>query len=133
MDPGANLIATQDSRHTVQRDTEPVMGFILQLERILQRAYGKDNMSVETKDILLYGQLHASLWYSLIKAPTVSGANILYITTLWQWKSLTNLMNGERFIKIIPANLFLIILFLCRLKSIHKKFYSSKFLTCSIR
>ena len=38
MDPGCKAIAAQDFRHTVQKDTEPVMDFILRLERIFQRA-----------------------------------------------------------------------------------------------
>ena len=32
-------------------------------------------MSTETKETLLYGQLHEGLRYSLMKAPAVSGAN----------------------------------------------------------
>ena len=74
MDPGCKGIAAQDFHHMVQGDTEPVMDFILRLERIFRRAYGKDKMSAETKDTLLYGQLHAGLRYRLMKAPAVSGA-----------------------------------------------------------
>ena len=61
MDPGCKAIAAEDFRHTVQGDTKPVM-------RIFRRAYGKDKMSAETKDTLLYVQLHPGLQYSLMKA-----------------------------------------------------------------
>ena len=38
-----------------------------------------------------------------------NGCCILYSAKLWRWKSLRNLMNGERFIKVFPPNLFLLI------------------------
>ena len=75
LDLGGKAVAAQDFRHTVQGETELVADFVRQLERVFRRAYGRDRMSTETKETLLYGQLHEGLRYSLMKAPAVSGAN----------------------------------------------------------
>ena len=72
---GGKAVAAQDFRHTVQGETELVVDFVRRLERVFRRAYGRDRMSTETKETLLYGQLHEGLRYSLMKAPAVSGAN----------------------------------------------------------
>ena len=39
-----------------------------------QIAFGRENLSAETRDTLLYGQLQEGLSYSLIESPSVSGA-----------------------------------------------------------
>lgn len=38
--------------------------------------------------------------------------DILYNAKLWRWKSLMNLMDGGRFVKVFPSNLSLLILLL---------------------
>ena len=48
--------------------------FTRRLERTFRAAYGRDEMSVETRDTLLYGQLQDGLSLRLMQAPAVSGA-----------------------------------------------------------
>jgi hypothetical protein len=74
LDPGSRSTAIQDFRHARQRESKPVGDFILRLERIFRSAHGRDTMSTETRDALLYGQLQEGLLYELLKAPSVSGA-----------------------------------------------------------
>ena len=74
LDSGSRVVAAQDFRHLSQRVTEPVSYFIYQLEKTFRRAYGHEQMSEETRNTLLYGQLNEELKYSLIKSPAVSGA-----------------------------------------------------------
>ena len=63
-------MAGQDFRRTMQKDTETVADFICRLERTFCIAFGSDKLSKETKDAMLYGQLHLSI----IRSPSVSGA-----------------------------------------------------------
>lgn len=51
LDPGSRALAAQDFRHTVQRDQEPVVDFIRRLEQTFRLAYGKEGMSIETRDM----------------------------------------------------------------------------------
>ena len=74
LDPGGRALAAQDFRHTVQGETEGVADFIRRLERTFRIAYGRDNMSSETRDTLLHSQLQEGLRYDLMKGPAVSGA-----------------------------------------------------------
>ena len=74
LDPGSRTLAAQDFRHTVQREDEPVPDFIRRLERAFNIAYGRDGMTGETRDTLLYGQLQEGLKYDIMKSPAVSGA-----------------------------------------------------------
>ena len=53
--------------------------------------------------------------------------DILYSTKVWQFKTLTNLMNGSQFIKVYPTNLFFLMLFLWDLRSIHQRFVYDQF------
>ena len=53
---------------------ESVADSIRRLERTFRSAYGRDVMSVETKDTLLYGQLQDGLRLELMQGPAVSGA-----------------------------------------------------------
>ena len=57
LDPGSRVLAGQDFRHTAQRDGESVSDFVRRLERTFHVAYGRDRMSSETKEAILYGQL----------------------------------------------------------------------------
>ena len=74
LDPGSKALAAQDFRHTVQSPKESVSDFIRRLEQVFRRAYGKEQMSTETRDTLLHGQLQEGLSDALIRAPAVSGA-----------------------------------------------------------
>ena len=75
LDPGSKTLAAQDFRHTLQKEGESVADFIRRLERVFRLAYGRDKMTTETRDTLLYGQLHAGLAYVLTQGSAVSGAS----------------------------------------------------------
>lgn len=74
LDRGGKALAAQEFRHTVQQSSELVSDFILRIEQTFRRAYGREQMSAETRDTLLYGQLQEGLKYTLVKSPAVSGA-----------------------------------------------------------
>jgi len=67
-------LAAQDFRHATQGSSESVSDYILRLEKVFRQAYGQDNMGSETRRMLLYAQLQEGLRYTLMKAPSVSGA-----------------------------------------------------------
>ena len=74
IDAGCKAVAAQDFRHLRQGDSESVSDLIRRLERTFRIAYGRDSMSAETRDALLYGQLQEALRYELMRAPAVSGS-----------------------------------------------------------
>ena len=74
LDPGFRTLAAQDFRHTRQKESETVTDFICRLERTFQLAYGRDPMSQETRQMLLYGQLQEGLRDEMMKSSAVSGA-----------------------------------------------------------
>ena len=74
LDPGSKAVAAQDFRHATQKDSESVADFVRRLERMFRIAYGRDPMSNETRDTLLYCQLQEGLRYELMRGPAVSGA-----------------------------------------------------------
>ena len=73
LDPGDQSIAALDFRHTSQKPGETVSDFIRQLEKVFQTAFGRENLSAETRDVLLYGQLQEGLSYVVMESPSVSG------------------------------------------------------------
>jgi len=74
LDPGNQTLAALDFRHAVQGDSETVADYIRWLEHIFQIGFGKDRISLETRNVLLYSQLQSGLVFELSKAPAVSGA-----------------------------------------------------------
>ena len=58
-----------------QQAGETVSEFISRLEKTFRKAYGHENITADTRNTLLYGQLHEGLRYNLLKAPAVSGAS----------------------------------------------------------
>ena len=74
LDPGNQTLATLDFRHAVWKDSEAVADYVRRLERTFQIGFGRDRMSTETRNVLLYGQLQSGLTLELSKAPAVSGA-----------------------------------------------------------
>ena len=74
LDTNNRVLAAQDFRHTIQRPTESVAEYIRRIEQTYRTAYGRDRMSSETRDTLLYSQLQEGLRYDLMQAPAVSGA-----------------------------------------------------------
>ena len=74
LDPGNQTLAALDFRHTAQKADESVSDFIGRLEQIFQTGFGREHLSHETRDMLLYGQLQEGLLYCLMESPAVSGA-----------------------------------------------------------
>ena len=74
LDPGSRAVAAQEFQHSLQAHGEGVADFVLRLECTFRIAYGREKLSPETRDALLYGQLQEGLCYSLAQAPAVSGA-----------------------------------------------------------
>ena len=52
LDPGNRVLAAQDFRHAMQKDGESVADYVRRLERYFQIAYGRDKLSVETKETI---------------------------------------------------------------------------------
>lgn len=74
LDTGSKTLAAQDVRHLCQDDKESVSEFIRKLEHTFRVAYGRDNMSQETRDTLLFGQMQEGLKHDVMKESAVSGA-----------------------------------------------------------
>ena len=60
--------------HTAQQEGESVSNFVRRLERTFHVAYGRDRMSSEMKEAILYGQLQEGLSLELFWGPAVLGA-----------------------------------------------------------
>ena len=74
LDVGGKTLAAQEFRHTLHQERESVSDFIRKIERTFQIAYGGDNMSKETRDTLLHGQVQEGLRDEIMRSPSVSGA-----------------------------------------------------------
>ena len=107
LDPASTTMAAQYFRHISQRESETVSDFILRLERAFRAAYGRDPMSVETRDALLYGQLQDGLRVQLMRGPAVSGARSyqeLCIAAKNEEKRLADLKKREEYSKPHTGN-----------------------------
>ena len=72
------------------------------LEHIYQTAFGRENLSPKTRDMLLYGQLQEDLSYSLMESPSVSGAQNyqeLCITSKKEELRLAELKKKQQYLK----------------------------------
>ena len=67
-------LAALDFCYLSQKMSESVSDFIGQLEKVFQTGFGREHLSKETREILLYGQLQEGLSYSMMESPAVSGA-----------------------------------------------------------
>ena len=74
LEPVSRAVAAQDFRHMLQREEESLNDFIHRLERTFRCAYGRDKMSLQTRDMLLYGQKQEGLRLQLMRGPAVSGS-----------------------------------------------------------
>ena len=74
LDPGNHTLAALDFRHISQHINESVSDFIGRLEQVFQTGFGREQLSNETREMLLFGQLQEGLLYTLMEAPSVSGA-----------------------------------------------------------
>ena len=75
LDPGSRALAAQDFRHASPHEGESVADYIRCLKQLFWRAYGREEMSDETRETLLHSQLQEGLLYKLMKAPAVSGSH----------------------------------------------------------
>ena len=64
-------MAVQDFCHACQQN-KTVTDYIRQLDRCYQLAYGKDKLTSETKEAILFGQLQTGLSYQIVKNPAAS-------------------------------------------------------------
>ena len=107
LDSSSKTIAAQDFRHLAQHEEEPVRDFIRRrLERTFRAAYGRDPMSLETRETLLYGQLQDGLCLRLMRGPAVSGARgyqELCIAAKNEEKRLADLRKRQEYSKLHPT------------------------------
>ena len=102
LDPVDRVLAGQDFRHAMQEGSESVADFVRRLERLFQIAYGREGLTVQTRDTLLYSQLQEGLRYNLIKSPAVSGADSykqLCIAAKHEEKRLSELVRRQQYLK----------------------------------
>ena len=74
LDPGSRVLAAQDFRHMSQGTTESVADFVRRLERTFNVAYGRDHMSLETRETFLHSQLQEGLRYGCVRFTDIQGA-----------------------------------------------------------
>ena len=67
-------MAVQDFHHICQKENETVTDYIRRLERCYQLAYGRNKLTAETKEAILFGQLQGGLSYQIVKSPAVLGS-----------------------------------------------------------
>ena len=87
-----------------QHEEEPVSDFIRRIERIFRSAYGRDPMSSETRETLLYGQLQEGLRLQLMRGPAVSGARNyqeLCVAARNEEKRLADLRKRQEYSKLL--------------------------------
>ena len=104
LDSIGRTAAAQDFRHAAQREEEPVSDFIRRIERIFRSAYGRDPMSSETRETLLYGQLQEGLRLQLMRGPAVSGGRNyqeLCVAARNEEKRLADLRKRQEYSKLL--------------------------------
>ena len=57
LDSGNQTLAALDFCYLSQKLNEPISDFIGRLEKVFQIGFGQENLSKETREMLLYGQL----------------------------------------------------------------------------
>ena len=72
LDPSSCALAAQDFCNALQYDKESVSDYITRLKRSFQIAYGREQLSAETKEAFLFSQLQAGLKLSIMESPAVS-------------------------------------------------------------
>ena len=74
LDPSHKIMAVQDFRHTMQGEAECVSDFIRRMEQAFRITYNTKEISQETREAFLYGQLQEGLRNDIMQSPAVSGA-----------------------------------------------------------
>ena len=102
LEPGNRVLAGQDFRHTMQGEAETVSDFIRHLEQVFQIAYGRDKMSLETREAILYGQMQEGLCMELLRGLVVSGATSykeLYTAAKNEERRVSKLKKKQNYLK----------------------------------
>ena len=84
----------------MQQSAETVSDYIRRLECVFRRAYGREALSEETRNTLLYGQLKEGLCDNLMRSPAVSGAcnyQELCLSTKTEEKRQEELLKRQRY------------------------------------
>ena len=102
LDPGNQTLAALDFRHLSQKLNDPVSDFIGRLEKASQIGFGQENLSKETREMLLYGQLQEGSTYTLLEPPAVSGSQDykgLYLAAKREERQLAELKGKQQYLK----------------------------------
>jgi len=73
LDPGNQTLAALRFCHTSQQPSESVSDLLQGLRKYSRWAFGCEHLSIETREMLLYGQLQECLLYTSMECPSVSG------------------------------------------------------------
>ena len=63
----AAMLGALEFKHRAQQPKEGVCDFITRMEKAFREAYGREPMSKETRDALLFAQLQDGLRYELVR------------------------------------------------------------------
>ena len=74
LDSGSSVLAGQGFWHTTLCEGKSVADFVQCLKRTFHVTYGRDKMSNEMKEAILFGQLQEGLRLELLHGPAVLGA-----------------------------------------------------------
>ena len=103
LDPRNQTLAALDFCHLSQKVNEPVSAFIGRLEKVYQTGFGRENLSKETREMLLFRQLHKGLSYILMELPAVSGAlnyKELCLAAKREERRLAELKKKQQYLKV---------------------------------
>jgi hypothetical protein len=106
LEPCSKTLAAQEFRRVSQGQDESIADCIRRLEKMFRMAYGRDKISVETRDALLFSQMQEGLKYELMVSPAVSGATEyrqLCLAARNEEKRLLNLDKRRKFLGLPPA------------------------------
>jgi hypothetical protein len=95
------MLAVQDFRRASQGQRESIADYIRRLEKMFRTAYGREGMSQETREALLYSQMQEGL----MESPAVSGATNykqLCLSARTEEKRLIDLEKRRRFLQPKP-------------------------------
>ena len=105
LDTGNQTFAALDFHHTSQQSSESVSDYITTLEKVFQTGFGCEHLSIETREILLYGQLQEGLLYTLLESPSISGAQNykeLCLAARREERRLAELKKKQQYLRVQP-------------------------------
>ena len=78
---------------------EPVWYFIARLEQVFQTGFGQEQLSNETREMLLYGQLQEGLLYTLMESPGAQNYKELCLAAKREERRLAELKKRQQYLK----------------------------------